>query len=61
MQKTDHLRTLAQARASAQAPNQTLARLKARSMGKPMHVTSARPAVEVPEPLQGSSPKPLVR
>jgi hypothetical protein len=61
MQKTDHLRTLAQARASAQAPNQTLARLKARSFGKPTPVTIVPPTVEVPEPLQGSSPKPLVR
>jgi hypothetical protein len=59
MQKTDHLRALTQAKASA-APNQTLARLKARSLGKPTPVTSARPA-EVPEPLQGSNPKPLVR
>lgn len=60
MQKTDRLRTLAQAKASAQAPNQTLARLKARSLGRPTPVTSARPP-EVPEPLQGSNPKPLVR
>lgn len=61
MHKTDHLRRHAQARASGQAPNQTLARLKARSLGKLPPVTSAAAAVEVPEPLQGSNQKPLVR
>lgn len=61
MQKHDSLRSLAQAKASAQAPNQALARLKARSFGKPAPVTAARGTAEVPEPLQGSNPKPLVR
>ncbi len=61
MHKTDSLWAAAQARASRQAPNQTLARLKARSLGKPMPVTGGPAAVEVPEPIQGSNQKPLVR
>ncbi len=62
MQKTDPMRAQAQARASAQALNPTLARLKARSLGKSgPAVRAPSPAVEVPEPIQGSSPKPLVR
>lgn len=61
MQKHDSLRALAQAKASAQEPNQALARLKARSFGKPTPIVAARATTAVPEPLQGSNPKPLVR
>ena len=62
MQKTDPMRAQAHAKASAQALNPTLARLKARSLGKAgPAATNARVVADVPEPLRGSSPKPLVR